>query len=173
MTNLLRFLQVFALGAWVGAILYLSFVVAPGVFGTLSSRDQAGAVVGLVLGRLHILGLIAAAIYVAAALCIWLFYSTKEVATAAVAMVIVMAVLTLISQRVVTSRMAALRTQMVSVDATPRDNNLRVQFDKLHRVSVQLEGRPYHRHRRPLAHRPQIAAKKWRVVTGSYWRVAR
>jgi uncharacterized membrane protein len=140
MTNLLRFLQVFALGTWVGSIIYLSFVVAPGVFGTVASRDQAGAVVGLVLGRLHVLGLIAAGIYVVAALCLWLVYSTKELTTAALAMVIVMAVLTLISQRVVTPRMAALRTQMVSVDATPRDNPLRVQFDTLHRVSVQLEG---------------------------------
>jgi uncharacterized membrane protein len=140
MTNLLRFLQVFALGTWVGAIIYLSFVVAPGVFGTLANRDQAGAVVGLVLGRLHVLGLIAAAVYLGAAICLWMIYSTKELATPAVAMVIVMAVLTLISQRAVTPRMAELRREMVSVDATPRDNPLRVKFDELHRVSVQLEG---------------------------------
>jgi len=140
MTSLLRFLQVFALGTWVGAIVYLSFVIAPGVFGALANRDQAGAVVGLVLGRLHILGLIAAAVYVGAALGLWLLHSTKELTTAAVAMVLVMAALTGISQRVVTRRMAALRTAMVSVDATPRDNPLRIEFDKLHRVSVQLEG---------------------------------
>jgi uncharacterized membrane protein len=140
MTNLLRFLQVFALGTWVGAIIYLSFVVAPGVFGTLSSRDQAGAVVGLVLGRLHVLGLIAAAVYVAAAVALWLIYSTKELTTPAVAMVVVMAILTLISQHKVTPQMAELRHEMVSVDATPRDNPLRVRFDQLHRVSVQLEG---------------------------------
>lgn len=140
MTTFLRFLQVFALGTWVGAIIYLSFVVAPGVFGTLSNRDQAGAVVGLVLGRLHVLGLAAMAVYLAAAVGLWLFHSTKELTTAALAMVLVMGALTAISQGRVTRRMAALRTEMGSVDATPRDNPLRIEFDKLHRVSVQLEG---------------------------------
>jgi hypothetical protein len=51
-----------------------------------------------------------------------------------------MLALTIVSQHVVTSRLAALRTEMGSVDATPRENPLRVEFDKLHRVSVQLEG---------------------------------
>jgi hypothetical protein len=36
--------------------------------------------------------------------------------------------------------MAVLRTEMVSVDATPPDNPLRVRFDRLHRISVRLEG---------------------------------
>ena len=29
---------------------------------------------------------------------------------------------------------------MVSIDATPKESALRVEFDKLHAVSVQLEG---------------------------------
>lgn len=140
MTNLLRFLQVFAVGTWVGAIIYLSFVVAPGVFGTLSSRDQAGAVVGLVLGRLHYLGVIAAAVYLSAALWLWLWHDTKALAQWAVLMVVVMLLLTLASQHLITPRMAALRVQMGSVDATPRDNPLRREFDSLHRASVQVEG---------------------------------
>lgn len=139
MTNLLRFLQVFALGTWVGAIVYLSFVVAPGVFGTLANRDQAGAVVGLVLGRLHVLGVIAAAVFLGAALWLWLWHDAKALGQWAVLMVVVMLLLTLASQHFVTPRMAALRTQMGSVEATPRDNPLRREFDSLHRASVQLE----------------------------------
>jgi uncharacterized membrane protein len=138
MTNFLRFVQVLALGIWVGSIIYL-VAVTQGIFATLPNRDQAGAIVGMMLGRLHVLGLVAAALYLAAALCLWVFHSTKELTTSALILVVVVAVLTLISQRVVTPRMAALRTQMVSVDATPRDNPLRVRFDSLHRVSVQLE----------------------------------
>jgi uncharacterized membrane protein len=137
MANFLRFVQVFTLGTWVGSIIYLSFVVAPGVFGTLANRDQAGAVVGLVLGRLHYLGVIAAVIYLVAGL--GLGRSFKALVQPAALCVILMLVLTMVSQRVVTSRLAGLRTEMGSVDATPRDNPLRVEFDKLHRVSVQLE----------------------------------
>jgi uncharacterized membrane protein len=138
MTNVLRFVQVFALGTWLGAILYFSFAVAPAAFATLPSRDQAGAFVGLALGRLHHLGVIAAVIYLIASP--GLGRSLKALAQPAAIGVVLMLLLTVASQHFVTPRMAALRTQMVSVEATPRDNPLRVQFDRLHRVSVQLEG---------------------------------
>jgi uncharacterized membrane protein len=137
MSNFLRFVQVFALGTWVGSIIYLSFVVAPGVFGTLANRDQAGSVVGLVLGRLHYIGVIAAVLYLVAGL--GLGRSLKALVQPAGLCVVLMLALTVVSQHVVTSRLAALRIEMGSVDATPRDNPLRVEFDKLHRVSVQLE----------------------------------
>jgi Domain of unknown function (DUF4149) len=138
MTSIIRFLQVFALGAWLGAIIFLSFVVAPGAFSTLQSRDQAGAFVGMSLGRLHHIGVIAAIIYVIAALA--LAPSLKSLAQPATILVILMAALTAVSQHRVTPRMAALRHQIVSVGATPRDNPLRVEFDRLHVWSVRLEG---------------------------------
>jgi hypothetical protein len=39
----------------------------------------------------------------------------------------------------VTPRLAALRTEMVSVDATAKDNPLRMEFDRLHQTSVRIE----------------------------------
>lgn len=138
MTNILRFLQIFALGTWIGAIIFLSFVVAPGAFSTLQFRDQAGAFVGMSLGRLHHLGVIAAIIFVIAGLA--LVPSLKSLTQPAMILVIVMALLTAVSQHRVTPRMAAVRHQMISVDATPRDNPLRVEFDRLHVWSVRLEG---------------------------------
>jgi len=137
LTNTLRFLQFFALGTWLGAIIFLGFVVAPGAFSTLQSRDQAGAFVGMSLGRLHHLGVIAALIYVIAGLA--LAPSLKLLLQPAMILVIVMALLTAVSQHGVTPRMVALRHEMVSVDATPRDNPLRVEFDRLHVWSVHLE----------------------------------
>jgi hypothetical protein len=53
--------------------------------------------------------------------------------------VVLMLALTLVSQRRVTPRLAELRTEMVSVDATPKDNPLRVEFDRLHQTSVRIE----------------------------------
>jgi hypothetical protein len=138
MTNILRFAQVFALGTWLGAIIYLSFVVAPGAFATLGSRDQAGAFVGMALGRLHHLGVIAGVVFLLASLA--LSPSLKTLAQPAALLVVAMILLTAFSQHRVTPRMAALRQQMVSVDATPRDNPLRVEFDRLHQWSVRIEG---------------------------------
>ena len=42
-----------ALGLWLGGDVFLSFVVAPGAFQILASRDQAGALVGFGLSWMH------------------------------------------------------------------------------------------------------------------------
>ncbi len=137
MNSILRFIEVFALGTWVGSIIYLSFVVAPGAFGVLQSRDQAGLMVGYSLARLHYLGMVAAVLYLVAGLL--LGQSLKAFLQPAMIGVVLMLLLTVVSQTRVTPRLAELRTEMVSVDATPKDNPLRVEFDRLHRVSVRIE----------------------------------
>ncbi len=138
MTNFLRFLQVFALGAWVGSIIYFSAVVAQGAFRTLPTIDDAGRLVGFTLGGLHWMGVICAVIYLAASLV--LGRSPKALAQPAAIGVILMLVMTLVSQQVVIPRMDALRAQMGSVAATAASDPLRAEFDRLHGVSVNLEG---------------------------------
>jgi uncharacterized membrane protein YciS (DUF1049 family) len=138
MTNFLRFLQLFALGAWVGSIIYFSAVVAQGAFRTLPTIDDAGRLVGFTLGGLHWMGVICAAIYLTASLA--LGRSVKALAQPAAIGVVLMLALTLISQRIVIPRMDVLRAQMGSVAATAPGNPLRAEFDRLHGVSVNLEG---------------------------------
>ena len=137
MSHILRFLQVFAIGTWVGAIVYFAAVVTRGAFAVLPNADLAGALVGVTIKGLHGLGIIAAVIYLVASL--GLGRSVRALAEPAALGVILMLVLTLASQRIVLPRMDALRARMGSVDATPRENLLRVEFDRLHRVSVQIE----------------------------------
>jgi len=138
MSSTLRFIEVFTLGIWVGGIIFLSFVVAPGAFGILASRDQAGSMVGFALGRLHWIGIAAGLIYIAA-----LVLEKSALAALlrpAAVVVMLMIGLTFVSQKFVTGRMAELRREMGSVDATPRENPLRETFDRLHVVSVRIEG---------------------------------
>jgi uncharacterized membrane protein len=138
MSSILRFLEVFALGTWVGGIIFLSFAVAPGAFTVLSSRHDAGAVVGYSLARLHWGGIIAALIYLAA-----LLVERQSIAALirpAALVVIAMLALSLASQLFVSRRMTALRAEMGSVESTPPDSPLRVEFDSLHRASVWIEG---------------------------------
>ena len=138
MTHILRFVRVFALGTWLGGILFFSFAVAPGVFAILESRDAAGAVVGFALARLHLIGVIAAVAFLLASLL--LGRSLRALAKPAALGVAVMLLLTLISSRIVIPRMDALRAQMGSIEATPASDSRRVEFEKLHGVSVGLEG---------------------------------
>jgi hypothetical protein len=137
MNSFLKFVQVFALGTWVGSIIYLSFIVAPGAFAALKSRDQAGSMVAYSLSQLHLLGLIAAVLYIVATFVP--IRAMKDLVQPAIIGVVLMALLTIFSQEHVTSRMHELRTEMVSVDATPPENPLRVEFDHLHQLSVRLE----------------------------------
>ena len=137
MNSLLRFVRVLALGAWVGSIIYFVAVVTRGAFAVLT-RDQAGLMVGVTLGGLHQLGVIAAVVYLVAAIA--LGKSWRALVRPAAMGVILMLLLTLASQRIVIPRMDVLRAEMVSVDATPASDSRRAEFDRLHGISVDLEG---------------------------------
>ncbi|MDE3135800.1 MAG: DUF4149 domain-containing protein [Acidobacteriota bacterium] len=138
MTTFLRFLQFLSLTIWVGGIIYLSFVVAPAVFITLPSIDQAGSVVGVILPKLHWLGVICGVVYVASGL--GLARSFRGFGRAGMLAVLAMLVLTLIAQISIIPRADSLRRQMGSFERTPATNPLRQQFDHLHVISVRLEG---------------------------------
>jgi Domain of unknown function (DUF4149) len=137
MTNILRFVQVFALGTWVGSIFYFSAAVAPGAFRVLSNQDQAGALVQFTLGRLHTLGVVAALLYLFAS--VGLAQTFKGLVRPAAIGVVLMLLLTVASQNFVMPRMRELRAEG-SVVATPASNPLREEFDRLHGISVKLEG---------------------------------
>jgi len=137
MATFLRTIEFLALSVWLGSDVFLSFVVAPGAFSVLASRDQAGAVVGFSLTRMHWLGMICgAAILLVRLLRIRTFASLAAPAALCVALMIG---LTVVSQSAVTPKMAALRIHMGSIEATAASHPLFVEFSKLHRLSVSLE----------------------------------
>jgi uncharacterized membrane protein len=137
MSSILRTLEFLTLGLWLGSDVFLSFVVAPGAFRVLGSRDAAGAMVGFALGRMHLLGVICGIAFLLARLA-----RTRTFASfvAPVALcVVLMIALTVASQVGVSPRMAMLRVQMGSIQATAQDSPLLAEFGRLHRISVSLE----------------------------------
>jgi len=137
MASVLRTLEFLALSCWLGSDVFLSFVVAPGAFRILVSRDAAGAMVGYSLTRMHLGGMALGVLL----LFVRLIRTRTFASLAAPAgiCVAVMVVLTAISQFTVSQKMAALRVQMGSIQATATDNPLLAEFSELHRVSVSLE----------------------------------
>lgn len=137
MSTLLRTVEFLCLGLWLGSDAFLSFVVAPGAFSILVRRDQAGALVGHALGRMHLVGLACGMLFLLAR-----YVRTRALASlaapAALCVVLMMA-LTAISHFTVSARMARLRRQMGSIEATAADSPLLAEFHRLHRVSVSLE----------------------------------
>ena len=53
MSSVLRTIEFLWVSLWLGSDVFLSFVVAPGAFGILASRDQAGAMVWYFLTPMH------------------------------------------------------------------------------------------------------------------------
>ncbi len=132
-----RFLQVLALGGWIGAMIYFAAVVTVGAFATLPDQDLAGSIVGYAIRGLHDFGIAAAVIYLLAAA--FLGRSWKALGRPGAMGVVVMLALTFVSQRIVIPRMDSLRARMGSVVATAATDPLRAQFDRLHGISVELE----------------------------------
>ena len=138
MANLLRTLEFLGLSLWLGSDVFLSFVVAPGAFRILASRDSAGAIVGFGLGRMHLMGVVCGVLLLVARLLRTRTFASLATPTAVC--VLLMILLTVVSQQAVSPKMAALRVQMGSIQATAADSPLLAEFGRLHRISASLEG---------------------------------
>jgi hypothetical protein len=138
MTSILRTVEFLALSVWLGSDVFLSFVVAPGAFRVLApNRDQAGAIVGFSLTRMHLGGIALGVAFLLVRL-----IRTRSFAgllTPAAVCVVLMIALTTISQYTVSAKMAALRVQMGSIQATAAESPLLREFSRLHSISVSLE----------------------------------
>ena len=138
MSTFLRVIEFLGLSLWLGSDVFLSFVVAPGAFRILASRDSAGAMVGFGLWWMHMIGVVCGiAILLARLLRTRTFAS---LATPAALCVVLMILLTVVSQHAVSPKMAVLRVQMGSIQATAADSPLLAEFSRLHRSSASLEG---------------------------------
>jgi polyferredoxin len=136
MTTVWRFLKVFTLGTWVGSMIFFGFVAGV-LFSQLKNIDEAGNIVAVLILQLHLLGIIAAVIYLAVALIA--ARSWRGLVTPAAILVELMLLVTLVSQLWIMPTMQNLRTQMGSYMNTAANNPLRQQFDHLHVISVRLE----------------------------------
>jgi hypothetical protein len=138
MTTFFRTIEFLSLSLWLGAIAFLSFVVAPGAFTILGNRDAAGLMVGFALGRLHFAGIILGLVFLVARLACT--HDFGSLTSAAALCVLLMVLLTAASQFTVSNRMEALKKEMVSVQNTPETDPRRVEFNRLHHRSVAFEG---------------------------------
>ncbi|MGH9743026.1 MAG: DUF4149 domain-containing protein [Candidatus Acidiferrum sp.] len=137
MSTLFRSIEFLCVGIWLGSDVFLSFVVAPGAFGILASRDQAGAMVGYSLTWMHLGGIALGILFLFVRLVRTRAFS--GLAAPAAICVALMIALTAISQYTVSARMAVLRVQMGSIQATAEGSPLLADFRRLHLLSVSLE----------------------------------
>jgi hypothetical protein len=136
--NFLRALEFLGLSLWLGSDAFVSLVLAPGAFRILGSRDSAGAMVGYALWWMHMIGVVCGIAILLARLLRTRTFASLAAPTALC--VVLMILLTVVSQHAVSPKMAALRVQMGSIQATAADSPLLAEFGRLHRISASLEG---------------------------------
>ena len=136
MHSFARFLLMLSMIIWIGGIIFFSFVVAPSLFSLLPSQEMAGRIVSRSLGSLHLIGLTCGVVFLAATL-------STELKRARVLrlLVVAMILLTAYSQFRITPRMQQIREAVGgSIQALPPQDAGRAAFDRLHQISVILEG---------------------------------
>jgi hypothetical protein len=141
MTTLFRIIRLIALASWVGSLIFFGFV-AQVAFTTMPDAHQAGLIVRGSLIALHHLGMVAGLLYLLITLALLATQSdTHPIRAAELALVIAMLSLTVYSQFSVLPRMERDRIALGGdVDAAPLSAPARRHFDRLHGLSVKIEG---------------------------------
>jgi len=131
-----------SLVVWLGGLIFFAFVEAPTVFspGLLPTRHMAGSVVGRSLDALHYMAIVSGIVFLIASM----LYSRMAVGTARPMaarhlLILLMLLLTVISQFAISPKMHALRAEVGVIDNVPLDNPLRMEFDRLHVWSEKFE----------------------------------
>ena len=140
--SFLRFLMLLSLVVWLGGLIFFAFVLAPTVFspGLLPSRQMAGSIAGRALDRLHYMAIVSGTVFLIASMLYSRIASGNARPLAARhVLIVLMLLLTVISQFAISPKMHAIRAEAGVIDDLPPDNPLRMEFDRLHVWSEKFE----------------------------------
>ena len=140
--SFLRFLMLLSLVVWLGGLIFFAFVLAPTVFspGLLPSRQMAGSIVGRSLDRLHYVAIVSGTVFLIASMLYSRIASGNARPLAARhVLIVLMLLLTVISQFAISPEMHAIRAEAGVIDDLPPDNPRRMEFDRLHVWSEKFE----------------------------------
>ncbi len=140
--SFLRFIMLLSLVIWVGGLIFLAFVEAPTAFspGLLPTRHMAGSIVGRSLDLLHYMAIVSGIVFLIAST----FYSRMATGNARPlaarhVLIVLMLLLTVISQFAISPKMPAIRAEVGVIDNVPLDDPLRMEFNRLHVWSEKFE----------------------------------
>lgn len=142
MTTVLRSLRLIALAVWVGSLVFFAFAVAKVAFSSLPDTHLAGLVVRGTLIELHKIGLVTGGVYFLLTVAlIALQRDTHPARAVELALVVAMISLTAYSQFSVIPSMERDRIALGGeVSRSSSDDPARRHFNRLHGLSVKLEG---------------------------------
>lgn len=145
MVTLLNTVGTVTLALWVGCLFCFAALVAPLPFRMLSSRAEAGALNGAILHRVESVGLVLGGMaLLAAAFAFGLAVQAGQAVALAgwrVAAIVIMLGCTLADMTAIRPRLEQIKQRIGRpLDDLPEDDPQRIEFNRLHRQSVQVFG---------------------------------
>lgn len=140
--SFLRFLILLSLVVWLGGLIFLAFVEAPTAFtpGLLPTRHLAGSIVGRSLDLLHYMAIASGTVFlVSSMLYSRMTQGNARPMAARHLLIVLMLLLTVISQFAISPKMHAIRAEVGVIDSVPLDDPLRREFNRLHIWSEKFE----------------------------------
>lgn len=141
--KLIKNIRVLLLGMWLGAALFFSAVVAPGVFAVLrgyqisNAGEIAGALVNRSLAAINVTGFMIGLVLLVTAF-LGLHQSRRRSRLVEVVSLLVLTLATAVGHWVIAAHLHAIRlTLTVPFDQLPLNDPRRVSFDSLHSYSVK------------------------------------
>jgi uncharacterized membrane protein len=127
---------------WVGGLIFFAFVVAPVAFRVLPSKHEAGLVVGRSLGVLNSMGMVCSVLFV------WATQDIRNTKKGSLSKLLTaemrLALLMMCATVYVRTNVPAMERDRIAVggdiDAAPKDNPARLDFERLHTRSEKVEG---------------------------------
>jgi uncharacterized membrane protein len=139
--SFLRFLMLFSLVAWIGGLMFFAFVLAPTAFSVLPNTHLAGNVVRSALSKMHWIAIVAGIVFLVCSLFLSrIVEGTPHAFAPRNVLVLIMLLLTAISQFGIMPRMDKLRAMVSDFASVAVNDPARVQFDALHVWSTRVEG---------------------------------
>ncbi len=138
MRRVSRILLSAGVGAWLGAMLLLSFVLAPTAFSVIGSRHEAGNLVAATLNTMYL------ASYIIGPALVFVSVVARPAGRGILwalrtILLTLMTLSTVIGREVVGARLVNLRRAMgAMIEAVPADDPVRLLFNQWHQFSVFL-----------------------------------
>ena len=143
MDGFLRALRLLTIVVWVGGLIFFAFVVAPVAFSVLPSTHEAGLVVRGTLTTLNTMGQICGLLFALSTLVLCSRAGTggrKFLIAQALVVFLMMAATAVVQLKIIPAMERDRIAAGGEIDAAPPNNPARLDFNRLHTYSEEVEG---------------------------------
>lgn len=123
------------LAIYFGSSVFAGFIAAPIIFKTLSTRNEAGNLVGLLLGKFTTLTYILQVILIASGAGLLYYFNYSFFI---ILLPFLILIINFISDYGISRKMRKLKEIIGDIDVTPKDDKNRILFNSFHKWSVRL-----------------------------------